>query len=127
MALSKTIKRYLAFYGIVMLLLGGFLAGYFLYLWGDLAPGETKVFKASVFVNKLSKDYTVNAPDFLDVKVSEIHDYGFFVEYQRQPRTTFDYTIAAAQDARPGQYQITIHFEDGFEYSDFVRVRRVVF
>lgn len=127
MALSKTVKRYLVFYGIVMALLGGFLAAHFLYLWGDLGPGDTRIFQASVFVNKLSADYTVRAPDFLEVKVANVHDYGFYVEYQRQPRTTFDYQVTAAPNARPGVYEVTLVFADDFTYRDWIRVKRKLF
>jgi hypothetical protein len=127
MALSKTVKRYLIFYGIVVLLLGSFLAAHFLFLWGDLGPGETRIFQASVFVNKLSDDYTVEAPDFLEVRVANIHDYGFYVEYQRQPRTTFDYQVTAAPDAKPGVYEIALTFANDFTYRDWIRVKRNLF
>lgn len=127
MAPSKTIKRYAIFYGIVVAALGGFLAAHFLYLWGDLDPGETRIFQASVFVNKLSTDYTVQAPDFLEVKVANVHDYGFYVEYQRQPRTTFDYQVTANSDAKPGVYEIALVFADDFTYRDWIRVKRKLF
>jgi len=126
-AWSKTVKRYAVFYGIVVLILGGFLAAHFLYLWGDLGPGETKIFQASVFVNKLSKEYEVQAPDFLEVKVANIHDYGFYVEYQRQPRTTFDYQVAAKANAKPGVYEISLTFANDFTYRDWIRVKRKLF
>jgi len=127
MKLSKTVKRYLLFYGIVVALLGGFLLARFSYFIGDIAPGEQRVFQASVFVNKLADDYTVDAPDFLQIEVVNKQNFGFFVEYQRQPRSTFDYKVTALPEARPGEYDIAIQFADDFIYRDRITVKRVLF
>ncbi|MHA1568409.1 MAG: hypothetical protein ACTSXZ_02980 [Alphaproteobacteria bacterium] len=127
MALSKNAKRYLIFYSVVVLVIGGFLIARFTYLFGDIAPGETRRFQASVFVNKLSENYTVEAPEFLAVKVVNMQNFGFFVEYQRQPRSTFDFEITAAPEATPGEYDIAIKFAEDYIYRDRISVRRVLF
>ncbi len=142
MAKRKTIIAYAAFYGVLILVLCGFLVLKFGYFIGNVAPGQQRVFQASVFVNKLSEENTVyfavsqKAPikwrkaadaDPLKIEVVNIQSFGFFIEYARQPRCTFDYKVDAAEGARPGRYIFKIIFDSGYEYVDNVIVRRKLF
>ncbi|MCB1154595.1 hypothetical protein KDL45_13155 [bacterium] len=139
MAKRKTILIYAAFYGTLILVLGTFVALKYGHFIGNLSPGESKVFQASVFVNRLSDENKVflaesgtdppkwrpmDATDPVQIKVENIQNYGFFLEYARQPRCTFDYRVAASDTAKPGRYTFRIVFDSGYEYFDSVVVTR---
>ncbi len=139
MVSRKTIFAYAAFYGILVLLLGGFLFLKFGFFLGNMSPGESKVFQASVFVNKLSPENKVffavpgtnpiqwraaGAGDKLEIEIENIQNFGFFIEYARQPRCTFDYRITAEPGAEAGRYFFKISFDSGFEYQDSIIIRR---
>ena len=139
MASRKTIIAYVTFYGILVLILGGFLILKFGYFLGNMGPGESKVFQASVFVNKLSPENKVYFAvpgtdpvkwreavegDKLKIEVENIQNFGFFIEYARQPRCTFDYRITAEPAAEAGRFFFKISFDSGFEYLDSVIIRR---
>ncbi len=139
MTKRKTIIAYVVFYGVLILVLSSFLVLKFGYFIGNIAPGQQRVFQASVFVNKLSEENTVyfavseNKPiqwrmatqaDPLKIDVVNIQNFGFFIEYARQPRCTFDYQVNAASGVKPGRYIFKIVFDSGYEYIDNVIVRR---
>ncbi len=135
----KTIIAYVIFYGVLILVLSGFLVLKFGYFIGNIAPGQQRVFQASIFVNKLSEENTLyfavseekpiqwrraTEADPLKIGVVNIQNFGFFIEYARQPRCTFDYKVDAAPGAAPGRYIFKIKFDSGYEYIDSLVVRR---